>query len=465
VSSAAAQIPESGTLTEAPLPRLLIELYRSRFTGHLHLSRTRTRKVFHLQDGAPVASESNLPSEHLTGVLEDAGLLDAADRQAVDAYVRKNACKEGIALLSLELMEPKQLFEGLREQVRHRMIDCFGWMNGSYELDETPERRQAIQPFRIDPYRLVHEGLQAHWSVERMLEDLGPRLDRIARGTPRIAKVTRRLALDATVDRMITGLDGRQTLSAAIGVAANSRAALAAFWLLDSAGAMEYCDSPREPQTEERAPISAAGKRARMPAAAAARHANDPSAEKMRAEVLDRQERLDSLDFYELLGVARSADSATLRKAYISAAKRYHPDAIARLGLQDIRNQTGELFAKIAEANEVLGDKTRRAAYDRSLESGVSETDVTRIAQAEIFYRKGAILINMGDFRAALDYMKNAVELYPDEAAYYSDLAWCYYKKSPPEPQPALEHIHKALQLNPDDAVARFRQGLIERSR
>ena len=71
----------------------------------------------------------------------------------------------------------------------------------------------------------------------------------------------------------------------------------------------------------------------------------------------------------------------------------------------------------------------------------------------------------MGDFRGALDYMKNAVELYADEAAYHSDLAWCYYKKSPPERQPALEHIRNALQLNPTDAVAQFRQGLIERSR
>ena len=40
-----------------------------------------------------------------------------------------------------------------------------------------------------------------------------------------------------------------------------------------------------------------------------------------------------------------------------------------------------------------------------------------------------------------------------------------HYKKSPPERQPALEHIRNALQLNPTDAVAQFRQGLIERSR
>ena len=479
MSSAPAQIADRGPLAEVPLPRILIALYRMRFTGRLLLSRTRTRKAFRFQDGAPISSESNLPADHLTAVLEDAGLLDQKDRKAVDAYVKKNRCKEGVALLSLELIEPKRLFEGLREQVRRRMIDCFGWPNGAYEVSKSEAHRQDIQPFRIDPYRLVQEGLQNHWSVERMLEDIGPRLDRIPRGTPRLAKVTRRLALDATVDRMIAGLDGRQTLATAIGSAASSPGALAAFWVLDSAEALEYSDSPRKSEAAEEAPEieiritreqDAASVRpadqsaAERPGPVSARRANDPEAEKMRAEVLERLEGIDSLDFYELLAVSRSADSETIRKGYLLAAKRYHPDAIARLGLQDIRSQTGEVFSKIAEAYDVLSDRKRRATYDSSLESGVAEIDVTRIAQAEILYRKGAILINMGDFRGALDYMKNAAVLYPDEAVYQSDLAWCYYKKSPPERQPALEHIRKALQLNPTDAVAEFRQGLIERS-
>ena len=476
MSSAPVQIADRGPLAEVPLPRILIGLYRMRFTGRLQLSRTRTRKLFRFQDGAPIGSESNLPAEHLTAVLEDAGLLDRKHRQAVDAYVKQNNCREGVALLSLELIEPKRLFEGLREQVRRRMMDCFAWRNGAYEVSESEEPRQDVQPFRIDPYRLVQEGLQYHWSVERMLEDIGPCLDRIPRATSQLAKVKRRLALDATVERMVAALDGRQTLATAINSAASSPAALAAFWVLDSAGALEYSDSPQEEEVPEieihiaHEQSAACGRpavrdAAETASAGSARRVNDPEPEKMRAEVLDKLERLDSLDFYELLGVGRSADTGSIRKAYLLAAKRHHPDAITRLGLHDIRSQTGEVFSKIAEANEVLSDKKRRAAYDRSLESGLSEIDVTRIAQAEIFYRKGGILIHMGDFRGALDYMKNAVELYADEAAYHSDLAWCYYKKSPPERQPALEHIRNALQLNPTDAVAQFRQGLIERSR
>lgn len=460
------------------MPRILLGLYAARFNGRLDLSRQRTQKAFTLQDGAPVGSESTLPAELLASVLQDTGLLDPSDRKAIDAYVKENQCPEGVALLSLQLVEPKQLFEGLREQLRRRMIECFGWTSGDYTLTGTEERNEDVQRFRVDPYGLVQDGLQTHWDLERMLGDLGPGLNRFAMGGTGLGKVTRRLTLDASVERMIAGLNGRQTLGTVIGAALSSPAALAAFWVLDAAGVLEYTDSARESANDEgpteieiqiTRPESGsvptgAKQQARAKAGGTPKSGTGPESEKMRAEVLERLERLDSLDFYELLGVDPKAEHGVIRKAYFLAAKRYHPDAIARMGLQDIRSQAGEVFSKIAEANDVLSDMERRAAYDRSLETGVSDIDVTVIAQAETFYRKGEILINMGDFRGALEYMQNAVELYPDEAVYQSDLAWCYYKKSPPEPEPALVHIREALERDPSNAVAQFRLSLIERN-
>lgn len=473
------RLPDSGLLEEIPLPRLLLTLYETGFTGRLELSRSRTRKAFLLQEGAPVDSESNLSTERLAAILENFGIVSGTDRNAVDTYVKQKRCQEGVALLSLELIEPKQLFAGLREQVRRRMIDCFGWRDGRYELTPSEERKPAIQPFRLDPYRLVQEGLQNHWSLERMLQDLAPSFDRIANGSSRLRKLAKRLRLDASVETLLSGLDGRQLLATALGTAVNSPSAVAAFWVLDAAGALEYSDVFYDPETEATAPeIEIHIRRPKQatanqttvspgvepPRARRDRTDNAPEAEKMRAEVLSRLDHLDSLDFYELLGVAPHAERGAIRKAYLVAAKRYHPDAIARLGLQELRSQTGEVFSKIAEANEVLTNAEQRAAYDHSLERGGNGIDVALLAQAETCYRKGEILIRMGDFRSALEYMKNAVQLYPDEAIYQSDLAWCYYKKSPPDRLPALEHIQKALALNPTDAVAQFRKSLIERN-
>ena len=473
---APADIPEYASLAEVELPRLLVSLYAARFTGRLALSRSRTRKTFRFQDGAPVSSESNLANERLTAVLADQGLLDEKNRVAVETYTRQKRCPESIALMALQRIRPEALFQGLREQVRRRILECFGWQSGDYALQHCDERAEPIQALRIDPYRLVQEGLQSHWNLERLLGELRPALERRVRRNSRLGKLAKRLALDPAVTRTIAGLDGSQTLATALGSLTSCPASLAGFWVLDAAGTLEASGAPPVsqgdgalPEIEIQIEDPAA---ARSPAVAISEHDakahspnSDPSPEaaKMQAEVLDRLDHLDSLDFYELLGVPRNTNTGTIRKAYFLAAKRYHPDAIARLGLQDIRSQTGEVFSKIAEANEVLSNNERRSAYDRSLESGVSGIDVTRIAQAETCYRKGEILIHMGDFRAALEYMKNAVQLYPEEATYQSDLAWCYYKKSPPEREPALERIRKAIALDPSNSVALFRQGLIER--
>lgn len=64
-------------------------------------------------------------------------------------------------------------------------------------------------------------------------------------------------------------------------------------------------------------------------------------------------------DYYELLGVARDADDATIKSAYRKLALKYHPD----------RNQgdasAEERFKEINEAYAVLSDGEKRARYDR----------------------------------------------------------------------------------------------------
>ncbi len=64
-------------------------------------------------------------------------------------------------------------------------------------------------------------------------------------------------------------------------------------------------------------------------------------------------------DYYEVLGVPRDADDATLKKAFRRLARELHPDVN--------RHDPGaeEKFKEAAEAYEVLSDRGRRATYDR----------------------------------------------------------------------------------------------------
>ena len=56
-------------------------------------------------------------------------------------------------------------------------------------------------------------------------------------------------------------------------------------------------------------------------------------------------------DYYEILGVNKSADDAAIRKAYRKLAKKYHPDSNAGDAAAE------EKFKEITEAYDVLSDK------------------------------------------------------------------------------------------------------------
>lgn len=63
-------------------------------------------------------------------------------------------------------------------------------------------------------------------------------------------------------------------------------------------------------------------------------------------------------DPYIVLGVAKTADAAEIKKAFRKLAKKYHPD-------QSSEPKAKEKFAELSAAYEIIGDDKKRAAYDR----------------------------------------------------------------------------------------------------
>jgi len=63
-------------------------------------------------------------------------------------------------------------------------------------------------------------------------------------------------------------------------------------------------------------------------------------------------------DYYETLGVPRTASDDDIRKAYRKLARKYHPDVSKEKNAE-------EKFKEIGEAYETLKDKDKRAAYDQ----------------------------------------------------------------------------------------------------
>lgn len=73
----------------------------------------------------------------------------------------------------------------------------------------------------------------------------------------------------------------------------------------------------------------------------------------------------DKRDYYEVLGIDKSASEDEIKKAYRKMAKKYHPD------LHPGDAEAEQKFKEINEANEVLSDPEKKSRYDQFGHAGV----------------------------------------------------------------------------------------------
>ncbi|KAK3010426.1 hypothetical protein RJ639_011085 [Escallonia herrerae] len=76
---------------------------------------------------------------------------------------------------------------------------------------------------------------------------------------------------------------------------------------------------------------------------------------------------LQSMSFYELLGIPETGSLVDIKQAYKQLARKYHPD----VSPPDQLHEYTRKFIRVQEAYETLSDPGRRALYDRDMANGL----------------------------------------------------------------------------------------------
>ncbi len=138
---------------------------------------------------------------------------------------------------------------------------------------------------------------------------------------------------------------------------------------------------------------------------------------------------LDKRNHFELLGVELETPPEVVKEQYIARAKQWHTDAFVGIELGDRKRKLDEIFQRINEAYEVVGDPVKRSEYLTYLDrkkQGLA-TDVHSVLRAEGLVDDALAKIRKRDFASALSDLEEAMKLNPDDPLYEVQYAWATY--------------------------------------
>ena len=443
---------------------------RDQFEGWLTLERPGCVRRFRWRKGALIQLESARAEDTIAAALSERGQLTPAQSAALAKKLGEKPGSELAALAALGIA-PKDLLLALTASLERALADCLAWANGSFALAFEPAPGGApTLPLSLPA--LVYDAISASWRADQSLVALAERATKfpaLAEGAE--TKLGAKLLQQPGMKALLAQLGGARSAFEAVREARHPHAH-AALWLLDACALLTYQDArpageeaprPAGPQIEivVASQTAAAAESATNAKQAAKRDpAREAAAAELRKDLLALHAKLNELDLWQILGVARGAAPGEVKKAYLKAAKRLHPDHLMRLGLEDLKETANQVFTQIAHAHEVLTDEDERARYQEST-VGVSETEALLAAQAEQLFQRGDMLIRAGNFRGAADFLEKAVQTYATEPEYHAALAWALHRKTPPENARALEHFEFALAHTGDQPQLLLRMSFV----
>lgn len=150
------------------------------------------------------------------------------------------------------------------------------------------------------------------------------------------------------------------------------------------------------------------------------------------------------VNYYEVLGVERSATEGEIRDRFRRLARENHPD---RYRGSD-KSEAETRFQTLTEALNVLTNPARRRQHDDQLAAGTSSGPADFAQVARVYLTRGVKAFKEGDLRSAYENFDMAVKHTPQDAKAQHYLALAA-ARIPSHARQAVRAIEAAVQLDP----------------
>ena len=451
------EIPAKGNIRDISLARLLVQLNRNRRIGTLSLATASCTKKIYLSEGDVIFASSTYEDDRLGEMLLKAGKITVEQYdKSVEILKSTKDKRQGAILVELGYLTPKDLFWGVKYQVKEIIHSMFVIEEGDYEFCEGELPTHEVITLRMSVGNLIYAGVNKIVNWTRIRNEM-PHTDSVLKLSEDPLSLFQDIELTPQDKKILSLVDGKRTIKEIIDSSwLGSFEALKVLYVLWSIGMIEDQISAEEAAGEE-------GDATTKDTV----NLNDiltPLSEEdeiLLKKVDEIYSDLGSMTMTELLEVEGRSDSETIKRNYYRLAKEFHPDRYFSSTDPSVKIKLTAIFDALTKAYNILKDDRKRDEYLASLLAPKQkEGALDDSLRADEQFREGVADFKKGDFWSAIDKFKWATKMAPKNAQYWSYLSLAC-SKVPGRVKEAEEALFIAMKLDPYNAELHSHLGLV----
>ncbi|GBD99281.1 chaperone protein DnaJ [bacterium BMS3Abin07] len=444
-------IPFRGTLAEARLSLLLISLNRDQLTGTLEIRTPGFTKKIYLVKGDAIFASSTNEDDRLGEMLLKVGKITIEQFDTAAEKLEESGNRLGAILVELGYLTPKELFWGVKYQVREIIYSLFQLHDAEYEFIEEAVPSDEVITLKMTMGNLIYEGVRRIDNLTRIRREMPSLTDILVLSNDPLS-LFQDIELNSDDKKLLSLVDGRKTIKDILDESsASSFETMKILYVLLYTGIL----IKKEGEAEESVSITIDDLLGEI--------SESEIAFETRVEAFLKKIKL--FDYYDILEIEHNADENEVKKNYFRLAKEFHPDKYMNSEDPYMKDKLTTIFDALADAYNKLKVETVDTELQKddnpSPQSPAADEQLQKDEQdAAAVFQSGVTALKKGDIRRAVENLKQAASLEVGNARYWNNLALAY-TKLPDGLNSAENALQEAISLEPDNAGFLVNLGLI----
>ncbi len=429
-------IPHRGNLKEFSLPKILNELNRDKATGTLAVTTPRFTKSIYVRDGSVIFASSTFEDDRLGEMLVKAGKISLEQYDTSAKFLKTSKKRQGAILVDLGYITPKDLFWGVKYQVKEIICSIFQIEDGEYEFNENAVPPDEVITLKISMNNLICEGVSRIGTITNIRKEM-PDVKTVFRLNEDHAGISKGIDL-SSLDRTILSLvDGKRSINQLIEESrVNSFDVMKTLYVLWSTGFIVEREMPGKAQEGT----------VNIGEEILESVAQDEEALKQKVDEL--HEKLHDMSPADLLQINEHSPLEEIKRNYYRLVKEFHPDRVHHSDDIELKSKVAAIFDVATKAYDTVKDEAKRSEYFRSLGTVKKESEDTHAALLEEQFRRGVEEFKRGNYWGAAELFRLVTRNFPKNPK-----AWSYLSlslsKIPNRLKEAEEALLQAIKLEP----------------